>query len=217
MEEHIETGSNGDLTGAGGGVEGVDNAESGLEGTRSDTGLEAHRGDVKNGSSGGLRAGTSGGGDGNEGLELLVDGGTLADGGVDEVHHVGLGVAREKVGSLGSVHGGTTTDGKEVGDAGVTGPVDGLSPRLVSRLNGNAVKDLVVEVVVLERAGNGLHNGKLGNVAVSEDGNLGVLLLSSGETLDHVDKVHADLAGGTGTETEGGRGHLTKMSVVCDT
>jgi len=63
VEEDVETSSDGNLTGAGGGVKGVDNTKSGLEGTRSNTSLEALRGNVKDGSAGGLRTGTGGGGD----------------------------------------------------------------------------------------------------------------------------------------------------------
>jgi hypothetical protein len=62
VEEDIETSGNGDLTGAGGGVKGVDNTESGLERTRGNTGLEALGGNVENGSAGGLGTGTGGGG-----------------------------------------------------------------------------------------------------------------------------------------------------------
>lgn len=208
VEEHIETSSDSDLTGAGGGVESVYNTESGLEGTRSDTSLEALGGDVKDGSSGSLGTSSSSGGDSNDGLELLVDGCALADGSVDKVVHVVVGVAREQVGGLGSVHGGTATDSEEVGNVVVASPVDGLDPGRLCGLDRDLVKDGVVVSLLLERGSDRLHDWELGDVGVGEDGNPGLGTLSRRETGKHVGDVHADLLGDTGTETEGRGCHL---------
>lgn len=99
--------------GHGAGVEGVADAEGGLEGAVGDAGFGARGGEVEDGGASGLGAGAGGGGDGDEGLEGLVDGEAFAEGSVDEVEEVGVGVAGVKVHELGGVDYGATAYGEE--------------------------------------------------------------------------------------------------------
>jgi hypothetical protein len=77
-----------DGAGHGAGVEGVDNAEGGLEVAVCDTGLCALGDEVEDGGARCLRPGSCGCGDGDEGEEFGRDGETFAERGVDEVEEV---------------------------------------------------------------------------------------------------------------------------------
>lgn len=94
-------------------VERVADSQRGLEGAVGDTGFGARGGQVEDGGAGGFGAGAGGGGDGDEGLEGLVDGEAFAEGGVDEVEEVGVGVGRVEVHELGGVDDGAAADGEE--------------------------------------------------------------------------------------------------------
>lgn len=113
MAEDVEAARGMDGGGHGAGVEGIADAEGGLEGTVGDAGFGARGGEVEDGGAGGFAAGAGGGGDGDEGLEGFVDGETFAEGGVDEVEEVGGGVADVEVHELGGVDYGATADGEE--------------------------------------------------------------------------------------------------------
>lgn len=93
VAQDVEAGAGVDGGGHGAGVEGVADAEGGLEGAVGDARLGARRGQVEDGGARGLAARPGGGGDGDERLEGLVDWETFAEGCVDEVEEVGVGIA----------------------------------------------------------------------------------------------------------------------------
>lgn len=90
VAENVQAGGGVDGAGHGAGVEGVDNAESGLEVAVRDTRLCALGDEVEDGGAGGLRASSCGCGDGDEGEEFGRDGEAFAERGVDEVEEVGV-------------------------------------------------------------------------------------------------------------------------------
>lgn len=106
--------------GHGAGVKRITYTQSRLESAMSDAGLCARGGEVKDSGARGLGARAGGGGHGDEGEEGLVNGEALAEGGVDEVEEVGVGVAGVQVHELGGVDDGAAADGEEgVGGVGL--------------------------------------------------------------------------------------------------
>ena len=78
-----------------------------------DAGFGTRGGEVEDGGAGGFAASAGGGGDGDEGEEGFVDWETFAEGGVDEVEEVGVGVAGVEVHELGGIDYGAAADGEE--------------------------------------------------------------------------------------------------------
>lgn len=113
VAQDVEAGARVHGGGHGAGVQGVADAESGLEGAVGDAGLGARRGQVEDRRAGRFGAGASGGGDGDEGLEGLVDREALAEGCVDEVEEIGVGVAGVEVHEFGCVDDRAAADGEE--------------------------------------------------------------------------------------------------------
>ena len=113
VAEDVEAGAGVHGRGHGARVQGVADAEGGLEGAVGDAGLGARRGQVEDRRAGRFGAGAGGGGDGDEGLEWLVDREALAEGCVDEVEEVGVGVAGVEVHELGCVDDRAAADGEE--------------------------------------------------------------------------------------------------------
>jgi hypothetical protein len=113
MTQHVQSGTGLYSGGHGAGVEGVTDAERGLQVAVRDAGLGALGDKVKNSGSSSFRTGAGGGGDGNQGVEFAVDGSAFAQRCVDEVEEVGFRVAVVQIHQLGCVDYGTTANGEE--------------------------------------------------------------------------------------------------------
>ena len=136
VAQDVEAGAGLDGRGHGAGVEGVADAQGGLEVAVGDARLGALGDEVEDGGARRLAASAGRGGHGDEGLEGLVDGAALAQGRVDKVEEVGLGVFVVEVHELGRVHDGATADSQEgVGLVGAD-PFDGLLDAVLKVSNG---------------------------------------------------------------------------------
>lgn len=100
VAQHVEAGARLDGGGHGARVEGVAYAEGRLEVAVRDAGLGALGDEVEDGGAGGLGPRAGGRGDGNEGLQGLVDRAAVAEGRVDEVQEVGVRVRGVQVHQL---------------------------------------------------------------------------------------------------------------------
>lgn len=69
--------------------------------------------EVEDGGAGGLATRAGGGGDGDEGLEGLVDRAAFSEGRVDKVEEVGFRVGVVQVHELGCIYDGAAADGEE--------------------------------------------------------------------------------------------------------
>lgn len=127
VAQDVEAGARLDGGGHGAGVEGVAYAEGGLEVAVGDAGLGALGDEVEDGGARGFGPCPSGRGDGDEGLQGLVDGPAVSEWRVDEVQEVGVRVRGVQVHQLGRVDDRTAAHGQECVWVEGLGPVDGLA------------------------------------------------------------------------------------------
>lgn len=222
VAQDVEAGARLDGGGHGARVERVADAQRGLEVAVGDASLCALGDEVEDGGAGGLGPGARGGGHRDEGLEGLVDGPAVAEGRVDEVEEVCVGVRRVQVHQLGRVDDRAASYREEGIRVEGLGPVYGLADavsqvslmktqpctnihhggngsRAVLGLDPGVVEDAEVHTFSRQRVADLIHGRQLVHGLIRDDADpLGA----------HVLQVHADLAGCAVAKADGGGSHL---------
>lgn len=218
VAQHVEAGARLDGGGHGARVEGVAYAEGGLEVAVGDAGLGALGDQVEDGGAGGLGPGACGRGDGDEGLQGLVDGAAVAEGRVYKVQEVGVRVRGVQVNQFGCVDDRATSHCQERIRVEGLGPVYGLADagcaesvlvfaeeemgqglRAILWLDPCLVEDFKVDALVGQCLSNLFHSRQFVDSLVSNDTDpLGA----------HVLEVHADFARYARSESDGRGSHL---------
>ena len=126
MTKHVQSRACLDCGRHGSGVDGVANAECWFQVAVGDASLGSLRHEIKDGGSCGLAARPRGGWHCNERLEWPVDGSTLAQGCIDKVQKVGIGIGVVQIHEFGSVNDGTSAHSKKCVWGIRPDPFDGL-------------------------------------------------------------------------------------------
>ena len=113
MAEDVKTGGGVDCRGHGAGVQWIADAQRGFECSVGDSCFGFFRDEVEDGRACGFRSRAGGGRNRDQGQERFSDGEAPAEGGVDKVEEIILGIAGVEVHELGGVDYRSPTDGEE--------------------------------------------------------------------------------------------------------